>query len=171
MVFTMMPSNMAYASKADLENSDIKGHWAENVLREGVSDGILKGDASGKINPDNEITRAEFMAIVNRALKLEEKSNKVENYKDVKAGSWYRDEVAKALAAGYITGTSNNMMSPLSTITNEQLYTIIARISKAEGSVSLSGVKDGNSISAWAKDGIIKAVSSGYVTGYQGNIR
>ena len=61
MVFTMMPSNMAYASKADLENSDIKGHWAENVLREGVSDGILKGDASGKINPDNEITRAEFM--------------------------------------------------------------------------------------------------------------
>ena len=171
MVFTMMPSNMAYASKADLENSDIKGHWAENVLREGVSDGILKGDASGKINPDNEITRAEFMAIVNRALKLEEKSNKVETYKDVKAGSWYRDEVAKALAAGYITGTSNNMMSPLSTITNEQLYTIIARISKAEGSVSLSGVKDGNSISAWAKDGIIKAVSSGYVTGYQGNIQ
>ena len=35
MVFTMMPSNMAYASKADLENSDIKGHWAENVLQIG----------------------------------------------------------------------------------------------------------------------------------------
>ena len=58
------------------------------------------------------------------------------------------------------------MMGPLKTITNEQAYTILARISKAQESMSLEAVADGKNVSSWAKDGVGKAVASGYVTGF-----
>lgn len=62
------------------------------------------------------------------------------------------------------------MMGPLKTITNEQAYTILARISKAQESMSLEAVADGKNVSSWAKDGVGKAVASGYVTGFAGKI-
>lgn len=166
MLVTAIPMNVF----ADSLPSDIKGHWAEDIIKENIAAGNLKGDAKGAINPDSSITRAEFIAIVNRILGLTKESDKVSNFKDVKKNAWYRSEVAKALEAGYITGISADMMGPLKTITNEQAYTILARISKAQESMSLEAVADGKNVSSWAKDGVGKAVASGYVTGFAGKI-
>ena len=166
MLITAIPMNVF----ADSLPSDIKGHWAEDIIKENIAAGNLKGDAKGAINPDSSITRAEFIAIVNRILGLTKESDKVSNFKDVKKNAWYRSEVAKALEAGYITGISADMMGPLKTITNEQAYTILARISKAQESMSLEAVADGKNVSSWAKDGVGKAVASGYVTGFAGKI-
>ena len=116
MLVTAIPMNVF----ADSLPSDIKGHWAEDIIKENIAAGNLKGDAKGAINPDSSITRAEFIAIVNRILGLTKESDKVSNFKDVKKNAWYRSEVAKALEAGYITGISADMMGPLKTITDRK---------------------------------------------------
>ena len=111
------------------------------------------------------------MAIVNRALGLNEKSDKVDHYKDITANAWYKDDVAKALAAGYISGTSKDTMSPMAPLTNEQVYSILSRIDKKNnGKIETTVLKDFDSVSNWAKEGVRQAVSAGLVTEANGKI-
>jgi uncharacterized repeat protein (TIGR02543 family) len=52
----------------DAEFTDISGHWAEVDILHAASVGWLMGDGDGTFRPNDKITRAEFMAIVNRIL-------------------------------------------------------------------------------------------------------
>jgi hypothetical protein len=49
--------------------SDIGGHWAEADIKSVANLGWYVGYPDGTFKPDQNITRAEFMAIVNRMLK------------------------------------------------------------------------------------------------------
>lgn len=151
--------------------ADVTGHWAEATMKQWEKDGLLKGDGSGSLRPDDSITRAEFMALTNRALGLTKQSNATAKYKDVAQGAWYYNDVAKAVEAGYITGTAQEEMSPLDNITNEQAYTIFARIAKADGTVDLSNVADSGEISNWAKKAVEHAIASGFVAGDKGKVK
>ncbi len=48
--------------------SDIKGHWAEKYIKSAISKGWIAGYEDGTFKPDQFITRAEAMTIVNRML-------------------------------------------------------------------------------------------------------
>ncbi len=48
--------------------SDVDGHWAENYIKVCVANGWITGYTDGTFKPDQNITRAEAMAIVNRML-------------------------------------------------------------------------------------------------------
>lgn len=48
--------------------SDVDGHWAENYIKVCVANGWITGYTDGTFKPDQSITRAEAMAIVNRML-------------------------------------------------------------------------------------------------------
>lgn len=52
--------------KADF--SDITGHWAADEISKAAANGWLKGYTDGSFKPDQAITRAEAMALVNRVL-------------------------------------------------------------------------------------------------------
>ncbi|MBR5535738.1 MAG: S-layer homology domain-containing protein [Clostridia bacterium] len=49
--------------------TDIKGHWAEDVINEAAEEGIVNGRGDGTFRPDEPITRAEALAMVMRARK------------------------------------------------------------------------------------------------------
>ncbi len=57
---------MQTSSEVDL--SDISGHWAENFIRSAYNYGFINGYPDGTFKPDQYITRAETMKIVNAAL-------------------------------------------------------------------------------------------------------
>lgn len=169
---TISADNVAQADKGKGETvaADIANHWAADAMHKWRSEGLLKGDAAGKLNPDAAISRAEFMAFVNRAMGFNEQNVDLSKYRDIKGDEWYAADVAKALTAGYITGTSQNTVDPLMPVSNEQAFLILARLAKAERKIDLSVVQDKEKISSWAKDGVAKAIASGYVTGYEGKI-
>ena len=155
------------------EINELKGHWAEETLNEWIQLGLLKGDNHGKYNPDSKITRAEFMALVNRVMNYTAKSDSIRDFIDVSADKWYYNDASIALAAGYIKGTSGNTMSPDEPITREQAITIISRIKgvKQDGDTSvLSLAGDASKISSWAAASIAGAIHAGLVTGSNGNI-
>lgn len=59
----------APASAAYRGYSDISGHWAEDVIKEWSGLEVINGYPDGTFRPDEPITRAEAMTIMNRVLK------------------------------------------------------------------------------------------------------
>lgn len=51
------------------EFKDIDGHWAENYINEAAAYGWIAGYEDNTFRPDNRITRAEAMTLINRVLK------------------------------------------------------------------------------------------------------
>ena len=49
--------------------TDIKGHFAEEIIKDLASKGILKGVSEDKFEPDRAITRGEMAVIADRILK------------------------------------------------------------------------------------------------------
>ena len=56
------------ASAADVTFSDVKGHWGESYIYSGVQKGYINGYTDGTFKPNQYITRAEAMKIVNGIL-------------------------------------------------------------------------------------------------------
>ena len=57
------------ANTTTADFSDIASHWAKNEISAASNNGWITGYPDGTFRPDNKITRAEAMALVNRVLK------------------------------------------------------------------------------------------------------
>ena len=62
-------------STVSLAYTDTEGHWASDVIDELSNKKIINGYSDGTFKPDNSVTRAEFIAIVNRMLGLTTESS------------------------------------------------------------------------------------------------
>ncbi|MBP3361816.1 MAG: S-layer homology domain-containing protein [Clostridia bacterium] len=72
--------------------NDVKGHWAEDYIARFTQLGYLKGYDDGEFKPDREMTRAEFVAIVNRITGVKI-TNTASVFKDVDNGHWAKNEI------------------------------------------------------------------------------
>lgn len=148
--------------------TDVRGHWAESMIAKWVDKGYINSYGDGTFKPDRSITRAEFMAIVNRAFGLKDAVQSL-NYKDVKKSDWFYEDVAKAVKAGYMNGSGNNMMQPGSYITNQEVAVVIAKLLKlgaSSGYDLASKFTDSANIPDWSLDAVKAVVSKGYMKGY-----
>ena len=146
--------------------SDIDAHWANKALTHFVEEGFLNGDGSGNYAPNDSMTRAQYAAIINRMMNFTEEADLSANT-DVDANAWYRADMAKAMAAGYMKGTSPTTMSPNDTITREQAFTMVYRLLNLEaGDASLlDGYTDGASVSSYAREAMAAMIKAGFVQG------
>lgn len=152
--------------------SDIEGHWAEETLERWLDKGWLHGDGQGVCRPGESITRAEFMALINRMKGYEGTSPDIDRFGDVSKDRWYRDTVSAALAAGYLSGTGDGMMSPEKPITRQEAMTVIARIYGFDENDTgiLSAASDGAQVAGWARKAVAFCMSEGLVSGSNGRI-
>lgn len=113
-----------------VEFADLAGVSAEAkaAIETLAGRGIVTGEQAGdKLNfrPTGSMTRAEFCAIVVRALGLETAQTGV--FDDVQANAWYAAYVDTANAQGIVNGTAANEFSPGSTITRQEAAAMVAR--------------------------------------------
>lgn len=159
----------ATLAPAALAASDLDGHWGQATMQEFIDRGWLTGYGDGQYGPDNGMTRAEFSALINRVTGLAEESETISNYTDVASGAWYASDLAKALAAGYMTGTSATTMAPNAAINREQAMTMVTRLlglTAADTEVeALARFSDASQISSYAQNPIAAMVAAGYVNG------
>ena len=160
MLLTALPSAFAL-------ESDIKGHWAEEALQSFADDGYLAGDGRGHYTPNGVMTRAQFATIMNRVVGLTEESSAISGYTDIKTSDWYYHELAKALAAGYMSGTSQTTMSPNAAVTRQQAFTMLARYLglNTSSDAALNGFADEKSVAAYARGPVAAMINAGYVAG------
>ena len=156
MLFGMLPGLARPAS----------AHWADEYLDKLLDWGVLRADQIG--NPDSPITRADFMAIINRAYGYKEKGPIP--FTDVLATDWFYDDVAIAYNAGYMAGTSNTTASPNATLTREMAVCVLGRnmMMKETPGESLA-FSDSRDISTWAAGMVKTAVDHYVVAGYPDN--
>jgi hypothetical protein len=72
LLFSSAPAS--FASNGE-ELVDIKAHWAETVIKEWVAQGLIKGYGNGRFGPNDSISRAEFVTLLNRIFCYTQKSS------------------------------------------------------------------------------------------------
>ena len=102
---------------------DIKTHWAKYDIELMLFRQITKGVDQNNFAPDRKLSRAEFVVMLARALKLDEASDK--SFEDVADKAWYKEYLQKADAAGIIGGSSR--FSPEELITREQMAEMLVK--------------------------------------------
>ncbi|NIK69581.1 hypothetical protein FHT67_003018 [Paenibacillus sp. BK720] len=159
--------------------SDIGNHWSKNAVNDMASRLIVGGAGDGLFYPNKAITRAEFAAIIVRALGLRMDAG-ASGFQDVKASAWYSDDVQTAYSLQLINGYPDGSFHPNDSITREQAMTIIAKAMTVTGvqtdlqessvNALINAFSDKSKISAWATSGIAACLQAGIVSGQSASI-
>lgn len=174
LIFTMLPLS-TFASETEASTSvksDIDGHWSKKAIETCVDYDIMNGYNEGVYKPNNNIRRAEFAIMVNRAfgydtLDIPEQSG----FTDIKAGSWYAQDMYTAIALGVINGVGKGKSDPAGLVTREQAATILSRVLRLTPSADESSFKDYADVSSWAKKAVLAMEQAGYMNGSAGRFR
>ncbi len=151
--------------------NDISSHWAEDVIKLMNAKGIMKGTGSG-FEPDRQITRAEFIALLNRVFSFDEKTYQG-TFSDVYASDWYANDIATAYAAGLIDPNiyKSGALNPKQPLSREEMASFIAKamMRKIEATYTYSGLEagfaDSAQISDWAREYVDICVNWGIMEG------
>lgn len=148
---------------------DINGHWAEDDIRKFIKLGYVDGYEDNTFRPNDTITRAEFVKLVNRVFNLKNKVD--ENFTDVYRWDWYHDEICIALNSGYINGYEDGSFKPNNMITRQEAMKIITSIKNTKD-LNLDKIfmfNDYMQIEEWAKPYVEGAIELGYIKGDENN--
>jgi hypothetical protein len=151
-----------------LAATDISGHWAQTILEKWARDGRILGYPDGTMKPDKDVSRAEFVVFLNRALKAVN-PNATSWFSDVQRGDWFYADVASAAAAGYVIGYEDGTFRPSAPITREESGVIVGRVLglTAGDTSTLSSFKDSSAIASWAKGAAAALCAKGIMKGYE----
>lgn len=149
--------------------ADITDHPSRNVMEAMASRGIINGKSETVFDPDATMTRAEFAAIVVRALGLTPKENRA--FDDVPSGVWYAPYVGTASTYEIINGKGERIFDPNGTITRQEAAVMVARAARLcgmdtardEGRVRdlLAQFSDYRTVAGWAKESVAFCYDAG----------
>ena len=152
--------------------SDADGTWYEAAVNEMGSRKIISGRESGVFDGDASITRAEFAAILVRALGLP--ANGTSTFADVSSSDWYSGAVATAAQYGLVAGEGENKFDPAANITRQEAMAMLQRAAKLTAFAGTSGTldnfTDADSVGTWAIDAAKWNVGSGLIQGADGKL-
>jgi len=151
--------------------SDIAGHWGAAAIAKAVERGITNGYTDGTFRPNARVTRAEFAAMLARALKLNGAAGELAFADAAGIAAWAKPGIAGAVEAGLIKGYADGTFRPGQLITRTEMAVIAARVLQAE--VPQSPVRttfaDDEAIPAWARISVFQVQQAGVMKGGAGN--
>lgn len=160
---------IAFITK-DVSFSDATGMWYEDTVNEMSERRIINGIGDNLFAGGNQITRAEFAALVVRALGLP--ADGTSNFTDVDSSAWYAGAVGKAVEYGIVNGISDTEFSPTANIKREEAMAMIQRASVITELEAVSGnasdYSDYNTVSDWAVEYVDFNVANGLIVGTAG---
>lgn len=147
--------------------NDIEGHWAEETIEKWITNGLIKGYPDGTFRPNQTITRAEFITLLNNVYGFSYVAG--ENYMDVGAEDWFAQTTLIAKYNGYMEWYQSLYLHADKPITREEVSAILYHVIHLD-QVDTDGVlmffEDQNSIQEWSRDYVAALVKSGYLSGY-----
>ncbi|MCX7709880.1 MAG: glycosyl hydrolase 53 family protein [Clostridia bacterium] len=164
---------VAYVKKTfgDLNHAD----WAREEIEVLASKGVTSGTSQTTFSPEKNVTRADYLVMLVRALGL---SAKVDgNFDDVKETDYFYEAVGIAKKLGIATGSGNNKFNPQAEISRQDMMVLTSRALKATKKLSSTGVtgdlnafNDKSLVSGYAVDSVAALVKAGIVNGRNGMI-
>ena len=113
--------------------------WAHNAIKRLYDDGIINGKGEGKFEPESNITRAEFLKMIMRAMKIDITDDSSEElpFRDVK-DDWYKEYVRTAYELNIVNGISAEEFGVNEDILRQDMAVIAYRAFKLKN-VALKG--------------------------------
>ncbi len=113
------------SSYTDVKSTD----WFAGSMAKAYKMGVMQGNA-GKMDPNSNMTREQFFAVLARALRLEPAAALNGTFSDEgEISSWARGDVYTLVNAGYIKG-SNGKLNPRANISRAEFAQIMHNIIK-----------------------------------------
>lgn len=131
---------------------------------------LMNGTREYFFSPDVDMSRAMLVTVLYRLVGAPE-VNGTTPFTDLSTTQiWYHDAVLWAYQNEIVNGTSSTMFSPDSTVTREQLTTILYRFTKwigdeASSTADISTFPDCSDVSEWAREAMTWAYGEGIITG------
>lgn len=155
MVLGLVPATLPQAAAISVNDA----------MQKVVDWGFMRGDINGNLRPNDPITRAEFVTIVNRAFGYHVMGKAP--FTDVKDADWYAQDVSIAYTENYITGTTATTFSPKGKLTREQAVVILARNMRLQAYPGEdTSFSDSRELQEWSRGLVEQAVRYHLVSGY-----
>ncbi len=160
--FLLAGTSLAAADE-QVKYADLEKHWAKDSIQLFHEQGYIKGYGDSTFKPDNKITRAEFLTVLNETFKLTGTSDI--SFKDVKSDDWYYKQLQTAISNGYIKGYEDNTFRGNSPITRAEACVMLVRANKItpEKTTDEKILKE---VPAWAADSVAALYSAKIIKGY-----
>lgn len=158
--------NLAGAEGLD----DYAGHWAEGAAEVLTERGYMENIPFFLEHPDQPVTRAEFIALMDSIFQLDEtnrQGNEQLSFTDVEPEDWFYDEVYRVAGAGISLGYNGNMR-PDALISREEAAVSLVKALYLElpEDPDLTRLKDAGQISAWSARSVGAMVNAEYMKGF-----
>lgn len=140
--------------------SDIAGHWAEPFILGLYNAGAVGGYPDGTFKPDDKMTRAQYAALLTKALNPPVKRDAA-TFKDVPEDFWGYVAIQTAYKSEFISGFPDNTFKPAENVQRAQvLVSLVNGLGLSGGDVeSLTKFSDRTSIPEYAKKAVATALA------------
>jgi len=145
-----------------------KTHWVHDVIYKLCRLGMINEYPDNTFNPDENITRAEFIRILIGALGITELISDPPAFEDVHRSAWYYGFVQAAAGAGLVFGYEGRL-DPDGPISRQEMAGMLVNalkgIYRAEATENVN-FTDAEQIAPWFRDQVMIAVVEGLMQGY-----
>ena len=150
------------------------GHWAKGFIEALASEGIIRGVADGKFEPERQITREEFLALLIQAFSLVDETA-VSNMNDAEEGTWYYSYIATAQKIGITNGYGENKFGVGQSITRQDMAVLAFRTAQIMN-LKLAEVNeikkfaDDEDINEYARESVEKMQIANIINGFDNKL-
>lgn len=160
-------STYAAATRA-ISFTDIDTSWAQSHIQALANKLLLNGTSASAFSPKEQVTRAQFSAMLVRALGLHAGSKAP--FQDVSASDWFADDIAAAYEAGLVNGVEEGRFNPHASISRQDLAVMLSRASSLiqltpKSNPSRKPYADASEFAEYAKNSIDSVTKSGLMSG------
>lgn len=150
--------------------TDTKGHWAEAAIAKALKIGFVEGYQDGTFRPKKAVTRAEFAAMLVRALQLGNASDVISFHDASEIPVWAMPKVQALVKEKLLFGYPDQTFRPDSLITRAEMAVVAVRaVSNPMGAATGLIFADSTEIPEWAKASISEAYRMGLMKGIGNN--
>jgi hypothetical protein len=144
--------------------SDISKHWAKDSIVKLTELDIIQGYGSYRFAPNQPISRAEAVNILNKVFNWQTQDSTP--YNDVVKSDWYYSAIANASNSGVVSGYPDHSFKPNRTLSRMEMAALLAHAKT--GQVIPGGAASFNDIQAdyWGSSILKWMQTKGWITGY-----
>lgn len=144
-------------------------YWAQPFIQELAARDIIKGFPDGGFRPNDPVTRAQFAAMLNKAINKAPVRGGV-TFVDVASNYWAASAIQKSYTTGFMSGYPGNVFAPTQNIPRVQILVSLANGLNYTPSQSpesiLQTYSDAASIPNYARNSVAAATENRMVVNY-----
>ena len=153
---------------ADVFEDVRKTHWAYESIKRLKEENIVSGDDEGMFNPEDNITREEYIKLLVEVFSVFD-GNAVCEFEDVPQDHWAMQYIASAVTAGISNGIDDNMFGTGRNITRQDMAVMTYNALKPKNTEAEYEFADNDDISDYAIQSVFELAALNVINGFDDN--